>query len=68
VICCMSLARYDVTVSDLLPNLDVLLDELSGSGPAIRDAWQLAEAVAVAASVEELDQELLAAIASWRKS
>lgn len=67
-ICRISFARYDVAVSDFLPNLDALLDELSGIGSAVRDARHLVEAVASATSVDELDQDLLHVIASWRKS
>ncbi|GAB4911134.1 hypothetical protein MAHJHV34_49520 [Mycobacterium avium subsp. hominissuis] len=55
-------------VSDLLPNLDALLKQLSGDAAGQRDARALAEAVAQAGSEEDVDTALDAVIAKWRQS
>lgn len=54
-------------VSDLLPNLHVLLDYLSDTTTARRDAHALAEAVQDAGSVAEIDEALAAVVAGWRE-
>lgn len=54
-------------MSDLLPNLDALLAQLTGTTAGPRDARALAEAVAQASTDDELDNALDAVIATWRK-
>ena len=54
-------------VSELLPNLDSLIDELSGVGAGVQDAKMLAEAARGANSNEELDQVLAGLILRWRQ-
>lgn len=54
-------------MSDLLPNLNALLEKLVGDGPAVRDARALAEAVAHAATELELDTALDAIVSEWRQ-
>jgi hypothetical protein len=61
------MGRYAAPVSDLLPNLDALIDELPGSTPGTKDARALAEAVTVASTIEELDQALSRVAATWRQ-
>jgi hypothetical protein len=60
--------RYAAPVSDLLPNLDALLQRLAGESAGRRDARLLAEAVAEASTVDVLDAALDAVIAAWRQS
>ncbi|MDN4517112.1 hypothetical protein QYF68_04645 [Mycolicibacterium austroafricanum] len=55
-------------MSDLLPNLDALLAQLTGTTAGPRDARALAEAVAEATTDDELDRALDAVIAIWRQS
>jgi 2-polyprenyl-6-methoxyphenol hydroxylase-like FAD-dependent oxidoreductase len=55
-------------MSDLLPNLDALLAQLTGATAGPRDARALAEAVAEARTDEDIDDALDAVIATWRKS
>lgn len=55
-------------MSDLLPNLDALLEKLVGESPAVCDARMLAEAVARVGTEEELDAALDAIIAEWRRA
>jgi len=54
-------------VSELLPNLDALLAQLTGATAGPRDARALAQAVADAATEEDLDHALDAVIATWRQ-
>jgi hypothetical protein len=54
-------------VSDLLPNLDALKEHLAGDVAGRRDALVLADAVAHAATEEDLDAALEAVIATWRQ-
>lgn len=55
-------------VTELLPNLETLLDELTGDRPAVRDARALAEAARVASTEQELDAALDEVVAAWRRS
>ena len=55
-------------VSDLLPNLDALKEQLAGEAAGRRDALVLAETVAHIATEEDLDKALDTVIASWRQS
>lgn len=54
-------------MSDLLPNLDALLEQLTGDAGGKRDARALAEAVAGASTEEELDRAIDAVITTWGK-
>lgn len=54
-------------VSELLPNLDALLAQLTGTTAGPRDARALAEAVADAATDDDVDRALDAVIATWRQ-
>lgn len=60
-------ARLSTLMSDLLPNLDALLAQLTGTAAGPRDARVLAEAVADASTEEELDRAIDAVIATWGK-
>ena len=55
-------------MSELLPNLDALLAQLTGTAAGPRDARALAEAVAEAATDDDLDRALDAVISTWRLS
>jgi hypothetical protein len=55
-------------VSDLLPNLDALLQQLIGESAGWRDARALAEAVAQCDTRDALDAALDTVIAAWRRS
>lgn len=55
-------------MSDLLPNLNDLLAELSGSTPADRDARALAQVATEASTVAELDRALTSVVTDWRQS
>lgn len=55
-------------MSELLPNLELLIGELSGETPAVRDARALTEAARDAGSDDELDAALAAVVAAWRRS
>jgi hypothetical protein len=52
-------------MSDLLPNLGALLEQLAGDSAGKRDARDLAEAVAVANTEEDLDRAIDAVINTW---
>jgi hypothetical protein len=54
-------------VSELLPNLESLIAELSDETPAVRDASALAQAARGATTDDELDVALAAVVASWRQ-
>jgi hypothetical protein len=54
-------------MSELLPNLDALLAQLTGTTAGPRDARALAEAVAEAATDAEVDRALDKVIATWRQ-
>lgn len=54
-------------VSELLPNLESLIDELSGVSAGMQDARRLAEAARGAASEEALDQALANVVEEWRR-
>lgn len=54
-------------MSDLLPNLDALLEQLGGDAPAARDARALAEAGVTAGAEADLDAALDAVISHWRR-
>lgn len=55
-------------MSNLLPNLNALLEKLAGDGPTVCDARVLAEAVAHAETEEELDAALDAIVSEWRQA
>ncbi len=60
--------RYaPIPMSDLLPNLDALLAQLTGTTAGPRDARALAESVAEATTDADLDEALDAVIATWRQ-
>jgi len=52
-------------MSDLIPNLGALLEQLTGDTAGKRDARDLAEAVAGASTEEELDRAIDAVINTW---
>ncbi len=54
-------------VSELLPNLEALLNQLTGTTAGTHDARTLAEAVAGAATDDDLDRALDAVITTWRQ-
>ncbi|MCV7070304.1 hypothetical protein H7H73_07250 [Mycobacterium rufum] len=54
-------------MSDLLPNLDALLAQLTGTTAGTLDARALAESVTGAATDDDLDRALDAVIAAWRQ-
>ncbi|MGV0781408.1 hypothetical protein [Mycolicibacterium sp. XJ775] len=54
-------------MSDLLPNLNALLEKLAGDGTAACDARALAEAVVHSETEEDLDSALDAVISDWRQ-
>ncbi|WP_173009881.1 hypothetical protein [Mycolicibacterium sp. P9-64] len=54
-------------MSDLLPNLNALLERLVGDGQAVRDARTLAEAVAHVETEGELDAALHVIVSEWRQ-
>lgn len=53
-------------VSELLPNLEPLGALLGHATPAKADAHALLDAVAAAASVDELDEAIGTIVESWR--
>lgn len=53
-------------VSELLPNLEPLAALLGHATPAKADAHALLDAVATAASVDELDEAIGTIVESWR--
>ena len=53
-------------VSELLPNLEPLAAVLGLATPAKADAHALLDAVATAASVDELDEAIGTIVESWR--
>ena len=55
------------SVSDLLPNLDALLQQLVGDAAGVRDARALTEVVARAQTEGDLDAALDTVIAMWRQ-
>jgi hypothetical protein len=57
-----------VPVSDYLPNLAALLNELTRSGRGVSDARELAQAADQAQNEQELDQALERVIAAWDES
>lgn len=57
-----------MTVSDLLPNLDSLLEQLAGEAAGRRDARALVEAAARVDTEEDLDAAINDVIATWRRS
>ncbi len=61
---CLSLAIV-IEMSQLLPNLDALLKELSGDTESIRDARALAVSVGSATTWSEADKALDSTISSW---
>lgn len=54
-------------MSDLLPNLDALLEKLGGDSPAVCDARALAEAVVTVGTEDDIDAALDAVISHWRR-
>ncbi|WP_201358651.1 hypothetical protein [Mycobacterium paraintracellulare] len=54
-------------MSDLLPNLGALLEQLAGESEVRRDARALAEAVAEVDTEQALDAALDSVMASWRQ-
>jgi hypothetical protein len=54
-------------VSNLLPNLDALIDELSGAGAATQDARVLAEEAKTASTVDDLDEAFGRVADGWRR-
>ncbi len=54
-------------MSELLPNLDALLAQLTGETASQRDARALAEAAAHVDTDDELDRALDVLIATWRR-
>ncbi len=59
--------RYAAGVSDLLPNLNSLLEQLTGETAGRRDARALAEAAASVCTEQELDAAMGDVIATWRR-
>jgi len=53
-------------VSELLPNLEPLTALLGHATPAKADAHALLDAVATAASVDQLDEAIGTIVESWR--
>lgn len=56
-----------MAVSDYLPNLTDLIEELHGSGKGVPDARELAEAALSALDEQELDQGLEDVISAWEE-
>lgn len=54
-------------MSELLPNLESLIDEVGGTGTGQRDARTLAEATRGAGSEERLDEALATVVEGWRR-
>ncbi|GGM09605.1 hypothetical protein GCM10011594_31870 [Nakamurella endophytica] len=54
-------------VSDLLPNLDALLQQLNDDTAARRDACELARAVQTAGTLDEVDEQLNVVVTRWRE-
>lgn len=54
-------------MSELLPNLESLIDELSGSSAGTHDARILAMAASAADSAESLDEALSAVAKEWQR-
>jgi hypothetical protein len=59
--------KTSATMSDLLPNLDALLAQLTGATAGQRDARTLAEAAIHVEADDDLDRALDNVIATWRK-
>ena len=55
-------------MSELLPNLEALLEKLCGDTPAARDARALAEAVVQVGTEDDLDAALDSVISIWRQA
>lgn len=64
---CTRVGRYSAAVSDLLPNLGPLLDQLVGETAGRRDARALVEAAAGADVEKGLDTVIEDVIATWRR-
>lgn len=58
---------YGGTMSDLLPNLDSLLAQLTRENAGQRDARALAEAANRASTEQDLDAVIGEVIATWRR-
>lgn len=65
--CSRSFTDTVLAVSELLPNLDALLDSLNGEGPAVQDARELAAVGQEAATEDALHAALADVLATWRR-
>lgn len=59
--------RYGALVSELLPNLDALIAELTKESQASQDARALATVAREAATEVALDAALAGVVAAWRR-
>jgi hypothetical protein len=63
----VGMCRYRELVSELLPNVDALVEALAGESPALQDARALAEAAREAATEVALEAALTQVAATWRR-